>query len=111
MRCAHSPSRCNGSTLQQSKYHHPIRRTDIHVTMRDHRRDEFIACAERIACARLTAAVQLLPEIASVEGMQRADAAVLGGPDDRVLRTVCRDAWRCARISERAGALGAWRCR
>ncbi|MEA3113712.1 MAG: hypothetical protein QOG58_3511, partial [Caballeronia sp.] len=36
-------------SVQQSKYRDAIRRADIHMTVRDHRRDELVACAERVA--------------------------------------------------------------
>ena len=55
--------------MQQPEHRHPIRRPYIHLSIRNGRGNELIACSKLIARARLAAVVEFLRKVACTNEM------------------------------------------
>src|ERR1700746_2640591 len=86
---------------QPPENHEPCGSTPEDFAIGNHRMDEFVAVKTVAAVCGVIAVVEFSAKIACVIGVQNCCSAVLYRPDDSVRRTVCRNAWRRAGITER----------
>ena len=100
-----SNSRILASLQQQAKHGHAVGRANIDSSIRDNRRDEFVARELVAAVSGLVGVVELGRQIRGIVGVQDSCTPVFNRPYNAVGNAVWGNAWRRSWILKQVWAL------